>query len=142
MQRDIFLAQIEAENSLLKSTDNLSFLSDRSAIDPLVYLLRYSGAVNLERLTSTDMWKAVRERYQDTAKSLILLLLPVEEFLDDDDVRYIPKSLEDWHALTEDFRGFMIKERIPFLEIGDECLDIEERVRLVLSNLLPSSQEW
>ena len=142
MQRDIFTAQVEAEMSLLSSSEGASFLSDRSAIDPLIYLLRYSGREELDRLTTTEMWQAVRDRYRDTSKSLVLLLLPVEQFLDDDDIRYVPKSLEDWHALAEDFRGFMTEEGIPFIGIGEECLEIEERVLFVLSKLLPSSKQW
>jgi nicotinamide riboside kinase len=141
MQRDIFTAQVETENSLLNSKD-LSFLSDRSAIDPLIYLLRYSGTTHLTRLTSTDLWNDVRDRYRDVSKSLILLLLPVEKFLDDDDIRYVPKSLEDWYALADDFRAFMVEEKIPFLETGDECLEVEERVLWVLSKLLPFGVRW
>ena len=143
MQRDIFTAQVETENSLLNSTtQDLSFISDRSAIDPLIYLLRYSGTTHLTRLTSTDLWNEVRDRYRDGSKSLILLLLPVETFLDDDDIRYVPKSLEDWYALADDFRAFMVEEKIPFLEIGGECLEVEERVLWVLSKLLPSGVRW
>jgi hypothetical protein len=66
----------------------------------------------------------------------------VEKFLDDDDIRYVPKSLEDWYALAEDFRAFMVEEKIPFLEIGGECLEVEERVLWVLSKLLPSGVRW
>src|SRR5579859_3725622 len=142
MQRDIFTAQVEAEMSLLSSSEGASFLSDRSAIDPLIYLLRYSGREELDRLTTTEMWQTVRDRYRDTSKSLVLLLLPVEQFLDDDDIRYVTKSLEDWYALAEDFRGFMTEEGIPFIGIGEECLEIEERVLFVLSKLLPSSKQW
>lgn len=141
MQRDIFTAQVEAEMALLGSPETVSFLSDRSAIDPLVYLLRYSGRDEVDRLTSTDIWRAVRDRYRDTSKSLTLLLLPVEEFLDDDDIRYVPKSRDDWYALADDFRAFMLEEGIPFIGIGGECLDIEERVRLVLSKLHPSKKQ-
>jgi len=72
----------------------------------------------------------------------VLLLLPVEQFLDDDDIRYVPKSLEDWYALAEDFRAVMTEEGIPFIAIGGECLEIEERVLFVLSKLLPSSKQW
>lgn len=142
MQRDIFAAQVEAEMSFVSSSEGTSFLSDRSAIDPLIYLLRYSGREELERLTTNEVWETVRDRYRDTSKSLVLLLSPVEQFLDDDDIRYVPKSLEDWYALAEDFRAYMTDEGIPFIEIGGECLEIEERVLFVLSKLLPSSKQW
>ena len=140
MQQDIFAAQVEAENAFLNSKQHRSFLSDRSAIDPLIYLRRYSGTANLDRLTSTDLWNVVRDRYRDATRSLFFLLLPVEDFLVDDDIRYVPKSLEDWYALAEEFRSFMVEERIPFCEIGAECLELEKRVKLVLSKLRPSSE--
>jgi len=131
---------VEAESAFLDPTQPRSFLSDRSAIDPLIYLRRYSGTSNLDRLTSTDLWNTVRDRYRDATRSLFFLLLPVEDFLVDDDIRYVPKSLEDWYALAEEFRSFMVEERISFCEIGAECLELENRIQLVLSKLLPSSE--
>lgn len=135
LQRDIFAAQIEMENRCLGSEKNIYFLSDRSAIDPIVYLAHYSGTEDRSKITSTQDWREVRRRYADTAKSSIILLLPVIEFLVDDDIRYVAKSSEDWHALATSFQEFMKDAKIPYVEIGEECLKIEERVTLILKHL-------
>jgi nicotinamide riboside kinase len=135
LQRDIFAAQVEMENSLL-STKNVSFLSDRSGIDPLVHLAFFASPDAVHRITSTDEWKRLRSRYADIEKSVLVLLLPVIEFLVDDDIRYMAKSYEDWHALAGTFQKFMKEQGIPFVEIGEECVKIEERVALVLEYLI------
>jgi len=139
LQRDIFTAQIEMENSLLESEWTSSFLSDRSAIDPIVYLTHFAGPDESLRITSTTEWKIIRGRYADAQKFLVVLLSPVPEFLVDDNTRYMAKSLEDWHSLTNSFRGFLDAQRIPFIEIGEDCVDLKERVTLVLNQL--ASQE-
>jgi len=136
LQHDIFTAQNEIENALLKRRTNSIFLSDRSAIDPLVYLAQYSGVTICERILSTDEWQKVRARYADSQNFLIVLLSPVPEFLVDDNVRYISKSLEEWHSLANSFRDFLHAQQIPFLEIGTNCTNLKERVRLVLGQLV------
>jgi len=135
LQRDIFTAQIERENSFILSEKNISFLSDRSAIDPLVYLTHYASINDVCRITSTSDWRNTRSRYADTSKSLIILLLPVDEFLVDDNVRYVSKCYDDWHGLAGAFQGFMRAEKIPFIEIGNDCVKIEERVAVVLDHM-------
>jgi nicotinamide riboside kinase len=133
LQKDIFIAQAEKEVSFIKS--GICFVSDRSAIDPLVYLMHYSGSEELERITSTYEWREVRDRYADTKECLVVLLLPVVAFLVDDSVRYMAKSLEDWHTFASNFRRFMREQGIPFTEMGEDCLDIEERVARVVDLL-------
>jgi nicotinamide riboside kinase len=133
MQHDIFKAQVEKELALLKVGTN--FLSDRSAIDPIIYLKHYSGDEGANRITSTDHWQKVRDRYSDPNSSLIVLLSPVEEFLVDDSIRYIARSLDDWHALASSFRSFLWEQKIPFVEIGKECKLIDERVACLMTRL-------
>jgi nicotinamide riboside kinase len=133
LQCDIFNAQVEKE--LVLTQAGTPFVSDRSAVDPLIYLLHYSGRETTNRITSKDEWRKVRDRYADTNQSLIVLLSPVREFLIDDDVRYMSKSLNDWHLLAADFRLFLAEEEIPFIEIGKDVLDIKDRVAHVILGL-------
>jgi nicotinamide riboside kinase len=133
LQQDIFNAQVEKEMMFLQS--GKEFLSDRSAVDPLIYLMHFSGQNEVNRITSTDKWRKVRSRYADYNQSLVVLLSPVASFLVDDDVRYMSKSLDDWNALASNFRLFLDQEKIPFVEIGEEILDIKERVTEVMQNL-------
>lgn len=134
LQLAIFEAQIAKERSLLESNRSRIFLSDRSAIDPLIYLMHYSGVDTLRRITSTSEWRDVRDRYADRSRSLIVLLLPVKKFLVDDEIRYMAKSVEDWYALSSAFQSFLVCQGIPFIEIGEECLDIDARVDAIARN--------
>lgn len=133
LQHDIFEAQVQKELTFIQS--DVEFLSDRSAVDPLVYLMHYSGRTELTRITSTDKWRKVRERYADSKQSLVVLLSPVSSFLVDDDIRYMSKSLEDWNALASSFRQFLLEEEIAFVELGEEILDIKGRVEELMRHL-------
>jgi predicted ATPase len=135
LQKHIFEAQLQTENDLLESEMNAAFLSDRSAIDPIVYLTHYSGNAVASRITSTTEWKSCRERYADCERSVIVLLLPVAKFLVDDNIRYVAKSEKDWTALANTFRAFMKEEGISILEIGEERSDIQDRVAMVLDQV-------
>jgi nicotinamide riboside kinase len=130
-QNDIFLAQVEEEGR----SESMFYVSDRSAIDPLVYLMHYSGESDTRRITSGDKWKDCRRRYASSEKSLMILLLPVERFLVDDDIRYVANSVAEWRALGETFRCFLQAEGIPFISIGEELIELEERVNLVLKSI-------
>jgi hypothetical protein len=136
MQHDIFHAQLEKEDSYLESGTN--FVSDRSAIDPLVYLMHYSGTKSLDKMTSGVEWRKVRERYGDTKESLVVLLLPVDEFLIDDHIRYMAKSIQDWHSLAASFQRFLHEQDISAIEFGEERRDIGNRVDRVLTELRKS----
>ena len=130
LQQDIFNAQVEKEITFIRA--GTTFVSDRSAVDPLIYLFHYSGREAMNRIASTDEWRKVRDRYADTKQSLVVLLSPVREFLIDDNVRYMSKSLDDWHSLAAKFRLFLVEEEIPFVEMGTDVLDIKDRVANVM----------
>ena len=136
LQRDIFIAQIKMENEGLKSDS--PFLSDRSAIDPLVYLTHYGGSDSAQPLLSTEEWKRARDRY--STKCLIILLSPVLPFLVDDDIRYVSKSLDDWYSLADSFREFVRLHNIPVMELGEECIELQERVSAVLIKLVAAEE--
>jgi nicotinamide riboside kinase len=133
LQHDIFNAQVEKEMTFIRA--GTAFVSDRSVIDPLIYLFHYSGREAMNRITSTDEWQKVRDRYGNTKQSLVILLSPVPEFLIDDNVRYMSKSLDDWHFLAANFRVFLEEEEIPYIEIGKDVLDIKDRVARVMVDL-------
>jgi nicotinamide riboside kinase len=130
-QNDIFLAQVEEEGKLA----HRFYVSDRSAIDPLVYLTHYSGESEAHRITAGDVWQDCRARYGNPEKSVIILLLPVENFLADDDIRYMATSVQEWRALGETFRRFLESAGIPFIPIGEELVELEARVNIVLDQM-------
>src|SRR5438045_880771 len=51
LQYDIFNAQVEKEKELVQA--DTAFVSDRSAVDTLIYLLHYSVSKAMGRITST-----------------------------------------------------------------------------------------
>jgi hypothetical protein len=125
------LAQVDEEGKLAHKF----YISDRAAIDPLVYLTHYSGESEAHRITPGDEWQECRARYANPEKSIIILLLPVESFLADDDIRYMATSVQEWRALGETFRRFLNAAGIPFILIGEDLVELEARVNIVLDQL-------
>jgi len=130
-QNDIFLTQLEEEARLHDTV----YISDRSAIDPLVYLYHYSGENAARRITSGEHWKTCCTRYANAEKSLIVLLFPVEMFLVDDNIRYVADSVDEWMAFAATFVRFLEDQGIPFTSIGEDLIGLNERVELVLNQL-------
>jgi nicotinamide riboside kinase len=101
-------------------------LSDRAGVDALVYaLLTAPGPAEAEArrrtLTDSDAFRRAVERYR---RALVILLKPVPGWLVDDGVR----SLEDHERCVEVFRDVLAWLQIPYEEMGEECMDLEERV--------------
>lgn len=132
MQRAIMDAQLEAESRARAygSTDRRVLLSDRSAVDAIVYSI----------ITSTTEAEAT-ERKQTLVKSpqfqqalpwyrqaKFVLLTPVPEWLVDDGVR----SLYDQYHCTEVFRQVLVELGIGFQEMGVEVKELEERVQALV----------
>ncbi|KAI0712795.1 AAA domain-containing protein [Cerioporus squamosus] len=139
MQHAIMCAQLKAEAEALKllsskqnrGCSHLSILSDRSAVDPIVYAgtSTVDGAEEGRRkLLDDDSFKAVLPFYR---QSLFVVLEPVAEWLVDDGVR----SLEDpWR-----YNGVLYKTladlAIPYITLGATVKDVAERVDYVVRYL-------
>ncbi|KAI0919369.1 hypothetical protein AcW1_003921 [Taiwanofungus camphoratus] len=136
MQYSIMMAQLKAEEKVIKmgggNDTGVMLLSDRSAIDPVVYLATSNAPGAAERhrkLLENDELQKILPLYRE---SLFIVLKPVAEWIQDDGVR----SLEDpWK-----YNGKLIETlkalRIPFVQIGERMKDIQARVeytRLCLS---------
>ncbi|EMD32885.1 hypothetical protein CERSUDRAFT_87609 [Gelatoporia subvermispora B] len=133
MQYAIMAAQLAAEERVLQMPleGDIIMLSDRSAIDPIVYAAtsEVPGAAERERLLLGDgAFRAILPFYR---RSLFVLLQPVIEWIVDDGVR----SLEDpWRynsALMKTLDGL----EIPYVQIGEETKNIQARIEFVLSYL-------
>ncbi|KAH8088984.1 AAA domain-containing protein, partial [Cristinia sonorae] len=142
MQRAIMHAQAQAEIDVVLRLrnaqgppppgnalrDRLLLLSDRSAVDPVVYASTGAEVAEREgirsRLVNDRTFQAVLPLYR---RSVFVVLHPVEEWLTDDGVR----SLEDpWVYLQELFRTLQ-ELGIPFVEVETGVRDLRERVALV-----------
>ena len=129
MQRTILNAQVEAEGAARSVAGGCAVrmvLSDRSAIDPVAYAV-LAGAneedsrERMRVLVDTPEFQAALGRYREAT---FILFKPVPEWLVDDGVRSVVK--QDNHS--EVFRGILKELEIPYVELGGEIKDLEERV--------------
>ena len=128
MQRDIMLAHIHEERRAREETPGL-VLCDRSAIDPVVYVvLTSSDEQNAherrDKLIQMDEFQYILPLYR---QSLVFLLEPVEEWITDDGVR----SIENLQACFEIFQATLQYLGIEYYVIGKETKPISERVAVV-----------
>ena len=126
MQKAILLAQTEADQKARKENNRL-LLSDRSAVDPVVYayLKNVAGAGSLIR--SAEFQKVLPLYRQ----SSFLLLKPIPEWLKDDGVRSLDGQDECYFA----FKDVLKMLEIPFWEMDETCMDLEIRVTRALEAL-------
>ncbi|EKM53817.1 uncharacterized protein PHACADRAFT_211456 [Phanerochaete carnosa HHB-10118-sp] len=128
MQHAIMAAQLNAEERVLtrpRGNGPILLLSDRSAVDPIVYAATSSvdGESKRLRLIQDPAFQATLAFYRE---SLFFLLQPVLEWLQDDGIR----SLEDPWNYNAHLRTTLTELGIPFVEIGEELKDIAERVEI------------
>ena len=129
MQRAIMGAQLEQEQlarSVAASSAVRLILSDRSAIDPIAYVVL--TAINEEDarkrmhvLVDTVEFQAALYRYRE---GTFILFKPVPEWLVDDGVR----SVESQGQTLEVFRKVLEELDVPYVELGEETKDLQARV--------------
>ncbi|KAG9103720.1 hypothetical protein FRC06_008577 [Ceratobasidium sp. 370] len=140
MQRAILNAQAEAEGKARMqhsgaSQDQSPFLlSDRSAIDPIVYA-HFSTADQhgAEELVESAELRGVLPIYRD---ALFVLLHPVREWIEDDGVR----SLEDPHRYPVVFKTYLDRFGLDYEEIGEDIRGLDDRVDRVLKWMVEREQ--
>ncbi|KIP05131.1 hypothetical protein PHLGIDRAFT_74753 [Phlebiopsis gigantea 11061_1 CR5-6] len=131
MQHAIMTAQIEAEQAILLydqgSHDNVLLLSDRSAVDPIVYAKTAAvqdSAGNASRLRCDASFQSILPFYRGA--------LFVTEWLEDDGVR----SLEDPWKYNSHLCSTLTELDIPFIEISADMRNLKDRVEYVRGHLL------
>ena len=131
MQTDIFDAQFLEEKSFVDQ--GKFFISDRNAVDPIVYAKMYSGNPDdWKHFCKSPEWKILRSRYKNQENCLVVLMLPITEFLVDDGTRLMPQDLEEWIEIGNQFQEFLKDQCIPFQVLGENYSGIEERVKKVV----------
>ncbi|KAA1476796.1 hypothetical protein DENSPDRAFT_785522 [Dentipellis sp. KUC8613] len=129
MQRAIMHAQLAEDARARIGNARGIVLSDRSAVDAVVYAALadaadHDGGSRSRTLLAAPELQAALPAYR---ASTFVLLAPVAEWLVDDGVR----SLEDGWACFGEFRRMLGELGIPFVELGSSCRWLEERVAFV-----------
>ena len=155
MQHAIMTAQLKAEQTILhdqSSHGSILLLSDRSAVDPIVYAAiaeAQSSKGNALRLRCDASFQSILPFYRKAlfgtcrifcdgstayTRSLctIVVLQPVAEWLKDDGIR----SLEDPWNYNIHLCSTLTELGIPFVEISAEMRDLTDRVEYVRGHLL------
>lgn len=118
MQRAIMDAQIEQDMRARRAANDPGgrgiVLSDRSAVDAVVYAALDGADSDSRTLISSPNFQAVLPLYR---RSLFVLLHPISEWMVDDGVR----SLEDGQKCSRIFRNLLAELGIQYLELGESC---------------------
>lgn len=129
MQRMIMKAQLEQEEAA-RSVAGVStvrmVLSDRSAVDPVVYAIVTAASEDDARermgvLVDTPEFQTALRRYRE---GTFVLFKPVPEWFVDDGVR----TMEKQDHTLEVFRKILKEMGIPYVELGEEIKDLRARV--------------
>jgi nicotinamide riboside kinase len=104
-------------------------ISDRSALDGMVYTELFVSEAEATKLLASEEWLECRQRMRE---GIVFLCESGGPWLVDDGVRSMPKSLEDWVAFDDAFERMARMEGIEVRVIPKEMLDLEERVRFVV----------
>ena len=129
MQRMIVNAQLEQEwvaRSVAGTSAVQMVLSDRSAVDPVVYAVitaanEDNAKERMQALVGTPEFQTALRRYRE---GTFVLFKPVPEWLVDDGVR----SMEQQDHTLEVFRKILKELDIPYVELGEEIKDLQARV--------------
>lgn len=132
MQSAIMLAQLEREAEVCegaRSTREALILSDRSAVDPIVYAIltakdEHQACQKKSILVEHPTFQRALKRYRNAK---FLLLKPVPEWLVDDGVRGLEQHARSFYV----YRVVLAELGIPYEEIGEEMKDLAERVNWV-----------
>ncbi|KAJ3753332.1 AAA domain-containing protein [Lentinula raphanica] len=137
MQHAIMTAQVakDQEARLKASVEPRQsiLVSDRSAVDAVVYAAlsdMRTKSNSTQLLIASPEFQTVLPLYR-TPRSTFVLLRPIKGWLIDDGVR----SLEDGEHCYDMFVKLLRELNIPYVELGESCRWLEERVGVVLGKI-------
>lgn len=134
LQKRILFAQCRSEFQLAEQ--HTIYISDRSAIDPIVYAKFHLKPEAHQSLCELDIWKNMKLVYQNQSEMLLVLIEPNEMFLKSDGTRKMPQDLKEWSLLHECFVSFLSEHNIPCKVIPGNVTSIEQRTAMVMDWIL------
>ncbi|KAK7910583.1 hypothetical protein PG985_013064 [Apiospora marii] len=133
LQRLILAAQADAERKAAIVSDSTKshpwLISDRSAIDPVVYAWQYVGPEAARALIGSANWQDMRDRM---AASLVVVCEAGVDWLTDDGVRLMPTGRDEWAKTHEVFCQVLEEAQVRYVVLPCGLGRTEERVEFVL----------
>ncbi|KAK6835159.1 hypothetical protein PG987_009853 [Apiospora arundinis] len=129
LQRLILAAQAKAENEATSASQPSWLISDRSAIDPVVYAWQYVGQEAALALMESAEWKLMRDRM---AESLVVVCEAGVDWLTDDGVRLMPEGREEWAKTHEVFCRVLDVATVRYVVLPCNLRSTEERLAFIL----------
>ena len=127
LQKAILLAQFEAERRL--ADGGQWYMSDRSALDPVVYAKLFVSETAARALVSLPQWTALE---QNMKRGLVFLCESGCNWLVDDGTRLMPKDDDDWARVDAAFRALLEEREIAYVLVQKD-LAVAVRVALIAS---------
>jgi nicotinamide riboside kinase len=127
LQELILKAQFDAEREVLEREG--WFISDRSAIDPIVYARKYVTEEASIQLRQSMEWLQLKERMKD---SVVIVCQAGADWLLDDGVRLMPENQEAWIEFHQLFCSCLDEWGLDYEVVPCTLIDIDKRVEFVL----------
>lgn len=138
LQKHILQAQQEAEIAAVSQSSNSWYVTDRSAIDPIVYASVFVSETAAEDLFASKPWNDMEGRMRG---GLVFLCEAGTRWLVDDGTRLMPTDEEDWMKVDRAFRRLLEARDIAYKIIPRHIQDIDARVSIVTDALLAASSK-
>ena len=129
IQRLILEAQVEAETAVQRS--HHWYISDRSALDPLVYAELYSGEDGLNALQRDSTWQRAAKWMKN---SVVIVCEAGGKWLIDDGVRLMPKDKNAWYKKHQSFCTLLDRMDMEYNILPSSISKIEERIIFVVNH--------
>lgn len=127
LQRLILAAQYRIERETQR---NGWFISDRSALDPIVYARFYVGDATANEMMNSEEWLEMREHMK---QGLVFICESGVPWLFDDGTRLMPDDVSDWAKFHNLFCKMLDEAGIQYHVISKTMLALEERLAMVLN---------
>ncbi|KAI0102380.1 AAA domain-containing protein [Nemania sp. FL0031] len=128
LQRLIIDGQYDAESAELGVSS--WFISDRSAIDPVIYARKYASREAADVLTTSGKWLEMRGRM---AKSLVVVCEAGVDWLTDDGIRLMPLDSTEWLQTHAEFCSVLAEVGLEHYVLPSGVGSIDGRVQFVLA---------
>lgn len=137
LQQLIMDSQLERESQALNEAVDI-VISDRSGLDPLVYVKMYCGDGPLGQLLTFNTW---RDLHLNMQNGVVVLCEPVQTWLFDDGTRLMPLDWSEWRKTHDTFRNLLDEYQIGYVVLPASILSIEDRVEFVLEACMNMGKE-